>query len=90
VNPLVNATQQNSSSRSRRAESLADRIEKGATGLAAFAEGISEEEWRMPVSASDCRTVGVIVHHVASAYPISSYEELRTPTNVPAPRLPPH
>ena len=35
---------------SRRAESLADRIEEGAAGLAAFAEGLSEEEWRKPVS----------------------------------------
>jgi hypothetical protein len=38
--------------------------------LAAFAEGLSEAEWRMPVSASDRRSVGVIVHHVASVYPI--------------------
>ena len=35
-----------------RAESLADRIEEGAAGLAAFAEGLSEEEWRTPVSES--------------------------------------
>ena len=54
----------------RRAESLAARIEEGATGLAAFAEGISEKEWRTPVSATDRRPVGVIVHHVASVYPI--------------------
>jgi len=54
----------------RRAELLADRIEEGAAGLAAFAEGISEAEWRTPVSGSDRRSVGVIVHHVASVYPI--------------------
>jgi hypothetical protein len=56
----------------RRAESLADRIEEGAAGLAAFAEGLSEAEWRTPVSGSgrDCRSAGVIVHHVASVYPI--------------------
>jgi len=56
----------------RRAESLADRIEEGAAGLAAFAEGLSEAEWRTPVSGSvrDGRSVGVIVHHVASVYPI--------------------
>ena len=35
---------------SRRAESLADRIEEGADGLAGFAEGLSEAEWRIPVS----------------------------------------
>jgi hypothetical protein len=56
----------------RRAESLADRIEQGASGLAAFAEGLSEAEWRTPMSGSgrDRRPVGVIVHHVASVYPI--------------------
>ena len=53
-----------------RAESLADRIEEGAALLAAFTEGLSEEEWLAPVSATDRRSVGVIVHHVASAYPI--------------------
>jgi len=57
---------------SRRAESLAARIEEGAAGLAAFAEGLSETEWRTPVPGSgrDGRSVGVIVHHVASLYSI--------------------
>ena len=55
---------------SSRAESLADRIEEGAAGLAAFAEGLSDAEWRTPVSKTDSRSVGVIVHHVATVYPI--------------------
>jgi len=54
----------------RRVELLADRIEEGAALLAAFAEGLSEEEWHAPVSITDRRSVGVIVHHVASMYPI--------------------
>ena len=54
----------------RRAELLADRIEEGAAGLAAFVEGLSAAEWRTPVSATDRRSVGIIVHHVASVYPI--------------------
>src|SRR5437870_13750560 len=54
----------------RRAELLADRIEEGAAGLAAFAEELSEAEWRTPMSGRDGRSVGVIVHHVASVYPI--------------------
>jgi hypothetical protein len=54
----------------RRAELLADRIEEGAAVLAAFAKGLSEKEWRAPVSATDRRSAGVIVHHVASMYPI--------------------
>jgi len=54
----------------RRAELLADRIEEGAAGLAAFAEGLSEAEWHTPASGSDRRSVGVVVHHVATVYPI--------------------
>jgi hypothetical protein len=54
----------------RRAEVLADRIEEGASLLTAFAEQLSEAEWAMPVSATDRRPIGVIVHHVASVYPI--------------------
>ena len=54
----------------RRAESLAARIEEGAALLAAFAEGLSEAEWRIPVSSTDRRSIGVIVHHVATMYPI--------------------
>jgi hypothetical protein len=53
----------------RRAEELAARIEQGAEGLAAFAEKLSEAEWKTVVPG-DGRTVGVTVHHVASVYPI--------------------
>jgi DinB superfamily len=55
---------------SRRAELLADRIEEGAANLAAFAEGLSEEEWCTAMSRTDGRSIGVIVHHVASIYPV--------------------
>lgn len=55
---------------SKRANLLADRIEEGAATLAAFVETLSEGDWRKPVSATDRRTVGVIVHHVGSMYPI--------------------
>jgi SAM-dependent methyltransferase len=55
---------------SRRAEALANRIEEGADGLASFVEGLSEAEWRTPVSATDRRSIGTIVHHVASVYPL--------------------
>jgi Mycothiol maleylpyruvate isomerase N-terminal domain. len=54
---------------SRRAQALADRLEQGAQALAVFAEGLSDAEWRMSVP-KDGRTVGVIVHHVASVYPL--------------------
>ena len=55
---------------SRRAELLAGRIEDGAAGLAAFAEGLSAAEWETPTSSTDERTVGQIVNHVALLYPI--------------------
>jgi|SRR5215467_3642526 len=60
----------NRHSANSRGESLAARIEEGAAGLAAFAQGLSDAEWHTPISATDRRTVGVIVHHVASMYPI--------------------
>lgn len=54
-----------------RAEALAKRIEQGAGQLAAYAEKLSDAEWSTPVApARDGRPVGVIVHHVASVYPV--------------------
>jgi hypothetical protein len=52
-----------------RSEALAARLEAGAAALAAFAATLSETEWqtRLP---KDGRKVGVVVHHVASVYPI--------------------
>jgi hypothetical protein len=56
---------------SARTEALAKRIEQGAEQLASYAEGLSDAEWTTPVTpARDGRPVGVIVHHVASVYPI--------------------
>lgn len=53
----------------KRSEALATRLEAGARALANFAETLSEAEWqtRLP---RDGRKVGVVVHHVASMYPI--------------------
>ena len=53
-----------------RANALADRVEEGAELLAAFAEQLTEDEWQTVVTATDQRTVGVTVHHVANMYPI--------------------
>ena len=54
---------------SRRAGALAERLEQGARALAALAATLTDLQWRTPV-AKDGRTIGVIVHHVASMYPI--------------------
>lgn len=53
----------------KRSEALAARLEAGATALAAFAAKLSETEWLTRLSG-DGRKVGVVVHHVASMYPI--------------------
>lgn len=67
----VNVPEPRKSAGSARAAALADRIEKGAKGLADFAEGLSEADWKTPMASdTDRRTVGVIVHHVANMYPI--------------------
>jgi hypothetical protein len=54
----------------KRAAALADRIVEGAELLASFAEGLTDEEWATRVTATDKRTVGVTVHHVANMYSI--------------------
>jgi DinB family protein len=54
---------------SQQAQALADRLEAGARALAAFAADLTDTEWRTPVP-HDGRTVGVVVHHVASVYPV--------------------
>jgi len=53
----------------QRSEALATRLENGAAALAAFAATLSEAEWQMRLP-HDGRQIGVVVHHVASMYPI--------------------
>ena len=54
---------------SQRSDALATRLENGAAALAAFAATLSEAEWQTHLP-KDGRKVGVVVHHVASMYPI--------------------
>jgi hypothetical protein len=54
---------------SRRAHALAERLEWGALALANFATTLSDMEWKAS-TPRDGRRFGVIVHHVASAYPV--------------------
>jgi DinB superfamily len=79
MNPIVKEEQKEfleqlktSLGSSPRAESLAARIEEGAAGLAAFAEELSAAEWKAQVveGGKPGRSVGVIVHHVATMYPV--------------------
>ena len=54
---------------SQRTDALATRLEEGARALAEFANTLTADEWqsRLP---HDGRKIGVIVHHVATVYPI--------------------
>jgi hypothetical protein len=54
---------------SQLANALAERLEEGARALTAFAIGLTDTEWQTRVP-HDGRTIGVIVHHVASVYPL--------------------
>ena len=52
-----------------RASRLAARLEAGALELVTIAHTLTEAEWQWPIPG-DGRTIGVVVHHVASVYPI--------------------
>jgi len=54
---------------SHRTDALAERLEQGARALASFASTLTDAEWqtRLP---KDGRKVGVVVHHVATMYPL--------------------
>jgi len=52
-----------------RAQALANRLEEGARALAALAHALTDAQWQTRV-IKDGRKVGVVVHHVASVYPL--------------------
>jgi len=54
---------------SQRTDALADRLEQGARALATFASGLTDAEWQARIP-HDGRKVGVVVHHVATMYPL--------------------
>ena len=53
----------------QRANALAERLEQGARALASFASGLTGQQWQVRLPG-DGRKVGVVVHHVASVYPV--------------------
>ena len=54
---------------SARAEALAYRLEQGIDALIAFATTLTEKQWQTAIP-KDGRKVCVVVHHVASVFPI--------------------
>jgi hypothetical protein len=53
----------------QRSEALAQRLEEGARSLAALASSLSDSEWQIRLP-KDGRAVGIVVHHVATMYPL--------------------
>jgi len=53
----------------QRANALAVRLEQGARALETFAGALTDAEWQTRVP-KDGRKIGVVVHHVASMYPL--------------------
>ena len=53
----------------KRTNALAERLEEGAMALANFADALTDAEWQIRAPKNG-RKIGVIVHHVASVYPL--------------------
>jgi hypothetical protein len=54
---------------SSRSHALAERLEQGARALAVLASHLTDAEWQTRIP-HDGRKVGVVVHHVATMYPL--------------------
>ena len=67
--PVVKPQRTAQPAASPRAEALASRLEEGARALATFASALTEAEWQARVP-NDGRKIGVVVHHVATMYPL--------------------
>ena len=53
----------------KRTNALAERLEQGADALVTLASGLTTAQWQFRVPR-DGRKIGVMVHHVASMYPL--------------------
>ena len=53
----------------QRSQALAERLERGARALATLAGGLTDAQWQTRIP-KDGRKVGVVVHHVATMYPL--------------------
>lgn len=54
---------------SHRSNALAERLEQGARALSTFASSLTDAEWHSRIPR-DGRKVGVVIHHVATMYPL--------------------
>ena len=56
----------------KRSNALAERLEQRALELEKFANELTEAQWQTR-GPKDARKVGVVVHHVASVYPLEDH-----------------
>ena len=75
-----------SSAARSRGNALADRLERGANALIALAGTLTTAEWETRIP-HDGRKIGVVVHHVASMYPIEIQFALTLASGLPIERL---
>jgi hypothetical protein len=69
MTPAVVVSAVSAPARSKRANALAERLERGAEALAILAASLTDAEWKTPIP-HDGRTIGVVVHHVGTMYPL--------------------
>lgn len=69
TNVVLDARDMTLASVAGRAHALAARLEQGARALESLAASLTESEWQARIPG-DGRTVGVVVHHVATMYPL--------------------
>jgi hypothetical protein len=69
MSSVVSVTSDITAFPSTRAGALAERLEQGALALGDFAASLTPAEWQTRIP-HDGRKVGVVVHHVASMYPL--------------------
>jgi hypothetical protein len=79
---LVSYAETARGARCARAAQLADRLETGAQALIDFATRLTGAEWNA-AAPGDGRPVGVVVHHVASVYPLEISLALELAANRP-------
>ena len=69
VASLASGVPQQTTTTTTRSRALAQRLEEGARTLEAVANVLTDTEWTTRIPG-DGRTIGVVVHHVATMYPL--------------------
>ena len=68
---------------SQRSNALAETLERGVRALIDFASALDDAQWKTPIP-HDGRSVGVVVHHVASIMPLEIDVAMKIAGGAPA------